>query len=73
MTYTGSDEELMGLPIEENKLRTQLSHRSNVTEETYTSLGFTFTEVKEKKSDEIVVEILKPKKNDRRKKPSSLF
>lgn len=71
--YTGSDEDLLGLPIEEPKLRTQLSHKSKVVEENYTSTGFLFSEVKEKKKDEIVVEILKPKKNDRRKKPSSLF
>jgi hypothetical protein len=68
-----SEKDILGLPQEETKLRTQLSHRSTLTEENYTSTGFLFSEVKEKKEDEIVVEILKPKRNDRRKKPSTLF
>ncbi len=74
MISIGFDEIVMGLPQQENKLVTKLEHRSVLTSESYQSTGFSCSQqldnVKEEKHVEIVKNV---RKNDKRKKSSTLF
>lgn len=71
--YTGSDEDILGLPEPELKLLTQLYHRSTATQDKYISTGFQSSVIREKKKDEIAIELFKNERNEQHKKPSSLF
>ena len=73
MMYIGFDENILGLPNPEKKLLTYLKHKSMLDVNSYKSSGFIYEDVIIKEKKEMVVEIAKNKRHDRRKKSSTLF
>jgi hypothetical protein len=71
MTFTGSEDIVMGLPPQENKLLVTVEYRSVLISESYQSIGFTCNQ----QSDIVKCEniIKNKKKNARSNKSSALF